>query len=513
MEVMPTWEGCLSESAVLAGDLCAGGPLIATAHAQFIVLELRLPPFSEGLEAAAATLTGVVHSSSPQGEHQGSVHLLYGLHDNLTVPVGPEPELDIFMGARLNPFPSPLAPPAWAPISYDLDPTYLHSGEIIHIAISMDRASELRLGRGSFVLTVRLEHRATRASELIDDSLLADSGVRTLFPTTTGCRNLSREATTRNRCIHGNLYADGGPSDMDGYLRFDVPGRPEGWVSGDASLVLTVPPIPDAESSQTGELFRTTAFDAASLDTPGAANTPERLDLAAPDNGPRAVDWWDRAVFRLTGGQPSPGPLYLGLSTSISNAVMFYSHDAPVADPRQHPHLELRYLPEHSTGVTADIAVSVDPTATNPAAAPIDCTSPNTIVVDLEHEPAGMPRETYLRFPVPLDPAGGTVRFAWLQLSTCAAGACEGPSGEVWTIEPFSLADVSNAPVARVGSSPMVVDGGVIPADETILLRLPVDVVVPGSDLHLGLFPTSTNGVCYLDETSASPPTLLVFYE
>lgn len=83
-----------------------------------------------------------------------------------------------------------------------------------------------------------------------------------------------------------------------------------------------------------------------------------------------------------------------------------------------------------------------------------------------------------------------------------------GSTGELWTTEPFDLADLSSADPATlelVGD-----DLGVARLGAEVIWSVPIDLVSAGEPLYLAIVPLATDGVDLWNASSATPPRLVI---
>lgn len=145
---------------------------------------------------------------------------------------------------------------------------------------------------------------------------------------------------------------------------------------------------------------------------------------------------------------------------------------------------------------------------------PVTCEAdaePDSFTVDGEMNVSLAAVAGYLAFTLDDQIEAGTIEEVRLRLRTAPDASAESSSsGEVWAVEAFTEADLLVATPGQVGNAPLAGTLGAVAADQDVVFTLPEDAVAPGAAVYLGIFPLSTNGVDYRDETTATPPALEV---
>lgn len=157
----------------------------------------------------------------------------------------------------------------------------------------------------------------------------------------------------------------------------------------------------------------------------------------------------------------------------------------------------------------ADVAACIDPATPDPDACEA---AVGFAIMSIDAEAVagqGGRWEGYVRIPVGEEIAGRTVTAVRLRLHVPASNGADSPSsGEVWEVAPFSAADLAVAAPAQVQM--LAPARGPVELDTTIELPLVGLELEAGTPVHLGLQPTTTNGVDYVNTNGATPPMLVV---
>lgn len=125
----------------------------------------------------------------------------------------------------------------------------------------------------------------------------------------------------------------------------------------------------------------------------------------------------------------------------------------------------------------------------------------------------GRPARIYLRFSLPVELADAALVEARLELHVGDfTDAGSDASGVLATTEPFLPGDLAqSAPGAVAG---LELPLGPIADGEALLRELPLDLLVPGQALHLGIFPASDDGAVFAGNgaDAALRPRLTISY-
>jgi len=157
----------------------------------------------------------------------------------------------------------------------------------------------------------------------------------------------------------------------------------------------------------------------------------------------------------------------------------------------------------------AAIAACLDPGAPDPDV----CTQVNgaeQLVIDTIDSVTGNPWYGYVRFDLDSAIANRTVTAVTLRVVATSAAKANGPStGEVWAVQPFSLASLFTTAPAQVGGR-LAPSQGTVTQLQVIDWPLPLATVSASGSVYLGLFPTSDDGVNYWNQDGTTPPRLVV---
>jgi hypothetical protein len=137
-------------------------------------------------------------------------------------------------------------------------------------------------------------------------------------------------------------------------------------------------------------------------------------------------------------------------------------------------------------------------------------TGADNLNVDLLDIDTGYQFWAFLRFDLDAKLACTDVTSVILQLvATNHVDAAGNGSGEVWLVDPFSSrADLATAVPGK--KTLLAGDQGPVGQGETVRWELPTSIISSGEPIHLGIIPTSDEGVNYWDNDGPSPPLLLV---
>jgi hypothetical protein len=113
----------------------------------------------------------------------------------------------------------------------------------------------------------------------------------------------------------------------------------------------------------------------------------------------------------------------------------------------------------------------------------------------------------YLRFEPGDELAGKTVESVRLRLVVASEERSDSDdSGEIWLSAPFDREDLNDGAPAFVGDAPVGASVGAVALGQEVTFNL-VD-----TPIYFAVDTNSIDGVDYLDERSATPPTLVVTY-
>ncbi|MCX4247663.1 hypothetical protein [Paraliomyxa miuraensis] len=136
-------------------------------------------------------------------------------------------------------------------------------------------------------------------------------------------------------------------------------------------------------------------------------------------------------------------------------------------------------------------------------------TDPGYIQVDGEEPDLGGEVAGFIAFEISGELAGAEVLSVLLRL-TAHPFDPGSPTGVVWQVEPFTHDSLFEEAPEPLGGGPVGPAPSTVPESLLVEVELDPAVIVPGQPLFLGIFTASGDGVDYLDEESASPPTLVV---
>lgn len=161
----------------------------------------------------------------------------------------------------------------------------------------------------------------------------------------------------------------------------------------------------------------------------------------------------------------------------------------------------------------ASIAECVDPLVLDPDACEADAGAGH-LNVDLEDGPNNSPVYSFLAFPIDGAIAGHTVIDVELALTVSSElGSNSSSSGEIWRVTAFALSDLSSAVPTQIGNQPLAGDAGTVALSRTVTFNLPPSSVAANTTLYVGIYPLSTNGVNYFNNTGATPPLLSITHQ
>jgi hypothetical protein len=336
---MTQGEACIDYSDP-SGDTCVGAPL-RREDETFIALEFQLPTFPANTIATNVVLSAVIDpmDDSNVGTTLGTVQLIANFGDNLRD--GPAQANEAVFGSELNSQPPTPAPAAGMPVAFELDGRHLRSGETVWLGVVGESEPAIYLTRNTAKLSFTLIENNLPPESFVDDTQIA-GGVRIIYPTFSGCRNIDAQDATRNECQLGALKLDESPDVVHSYLHFSIPDPPLGQSLSSAELSVHTIYGYGARGGGAGELSRVQPFTPDSLNQPGAANTPSVI-APASDPPSTSIGTYEQDIHTLFAGSADPGELYLQLAPSERDAVWLYSHDAPLVESDNRPHLILRY--------------------------------------------------------------------------------------------------------------------------------------------------------------------------
>ncbi|MBK9258438.1 MAG: hypothetical protein IPM54_01225 [Polyangiaceae bacterium] len=162
--------------------------------------------------------------------------------------------------------------------------------------------------------------------------------------------------------------------------------------------------------------------------------------------------------------------------------------------------------------VVASVAECISPTVLDPDICEAE-TGMGEMSTDENDSTTMLPIYAFVRFDIDGTITNKIVDAVTLKLTVTDSSKAPGPhSGEIWQVEPFSEADLSNGVPAKVGGVPIGPDKGAVTQSQVITWSLPKNLAAPNAGVHLGLFPLSSDGVNYWNRAGKSPPELIVEY-
>jgi hypothetical protein len=162
----------------------------------------------------------------------------------------------------------------------------------------------------------------------------------------------------------------------------------------------------------------------------------------------------------------------------------------------------------------AAVADCINPGAPDPDACALEV-GQNRMTVDTAFDSVNdpTPRHVYLRFDLDDTLAGKVVDAVNVRLHVPnTSGSNSDNSGNMWLVAAFDRADLFVAAPITMGSMPVSPNLGTVTLDSDVLFPLPVDSVVAGGSVYLGILPINTNGVDYFNNMGSEPPALVVDY-
>lgn len=107
-----------------------------------------------------------------------------------------------------------------------------------------------------------------------------------------------------------------------------------------------------------------------------------------------------------------------------------------------------------------------------------------------------------------------TINQVILEMHTTAVNwASSDAAGDIWAVEPFTMADLDNALPQQLGVTPLASKPGVAPVNVPIQWQLPIDAVTGNAQIYLCAYPLSEDGLYFHSHTGTFPPKLYIEYE
>ena len=123
------------------------------------------------------------------------------------------------------------------------------------------------------------------------------------------------------------------------------------------------------------------------------------------------------------------------------------------------------------------------------------------------------PIYAFLRFDVDDTIAGKTLDKVTLRLTASnTAKAASNASGEIWEVEPFTLASLSTTVPAKQGNMAISPNQGAVALNQVVNWSLPKGTVSANQSVYLGVYPLSSDGTNYWNNDGAAPPQLIIDY-
>ena len=85
-------------------------------------------------------------------------------------------------------------------------------------------------------------------------------------------------------------------------------------------------------------------------------------------------------------------------------------------------------------------------------------------------------------------------------------------TGEIWVVEPFTPMSIEMALPLQLGAGPLAPNMGASLGDVDVVWVLPSDAVTANTDMYLGVFSVSNDGVDFYTHLGPSPPVIEVEY-
>ena len=165
-------------------------------------------------------------------------------------------------------------------------------------------------------------------------------------------------------------------------------------------------------------------------------------------------------------------------------------------------------LPSFPLTYVADVAVCTAQKAPDPQACE-DSTGANQMAIDLNDAATGSQYHGYVRFVLDGKLGGRTPTRVSLRLQTTDDPyAWSDQTGEVWQVEAFTLASLSNFVPQK--DKLLAADQGAVDQAQVVEWTLPPTVAKAHATLHFGLIPVSDNGVNYWNTGGPHPPLLII---
>ena len=158
----------------------------------------------------------------------------------------------------------------------------------------------------------------------------------------------------------------------------------------------------------------------------------------------------------------------------------------------------------------ATVAECIDPGVPSPS----HCKTVNgaqQLVLDIKDSATLNPWQSYVRFDLDGAIAGKTILKVGLRVVATDNGKAPGMnSGEVWNVQPFTLASLDMTTPAKIGMLPLAGSQGAVAKLQPITWPIPINVVAPNSGVFFGLITTASDGVNYWNLAGVDPPLLLI---
>jgi hypothetical protein len=133
------------------------------------------------------------------------------------------------------------------------------------------------------------------------------------------------------------------------------------------------------------------------------------------------------------------------------------------------------------------------------------------LVLDKQDSMTLNPWQSYVRFDLDGALANKTVLKVELRVVATDAGKAAGTSsGEVWKVQPFTLASLDTTTPAKIGTVPLAGSQGAVAKLQVVTWPIPSTIVAPNSGVFFGLITTASDGVNYWNIAGVDPPVLLI---
>ncbi len=162
--------------------------------------------------------------------------------------------------------------------------------------------------------------------------------------------------------------------------------------------------------------------------------------------------------------------------------------------------------------VVASLAACNEPLMPDPLTCTMSVAEPLGQAITVDGDDMGLgPYNSYLRFDFGAELVPGAVTSITLEMTvTDSMSAGASSSGEVYEVEPFTLADLSMFQPMPLGAV-LGPDQGAVVQGQVVQWPLPPDLLDDGrTSLYLGVLAIATSGVDYWSNDGLEPPVLII---